>query len=321
MKFLVVMALVINLFANDILTSYRLNGIANIEKELDLELIKEEYWSKIVEQSDTKFGFIESYKNILACDKSLSSLEFFSKDEHNKFNFIKKHSAYLGKANGDKLKAGDLKTPIGVYRLIQKLSKDTKLDPFYGPYAFVTSYPNIYDTYQGKSGSGIWIHGLPDSSSRDEFTKGCIAISNQSMECLNKNLDLDKTLLIINDSKVAQDLSKNIYTTILSQLYAWRYAWRYDEIDNYLSFYANDFIRDDGMNFEQFKSYKSRVFSKNERKSIIFTDINIVPYPSSKNMYYISFREDYRSDSFKFNGEKILIIRLDENKMKIITEK
>ncbi|CAI6147276.1 MAG: hypothetical protein SPLUMA1_SPLUMAMAG1_01934 [uncultured Sulfurimonas sp.] len=58
----------------------------------------------------------------------------------------------------DKIREGDLRTPIGVYKLVKKLSK---VDSFYGPLAFATSYPNSYDKYLGKNGSGIWIHGLP----------------------------------------------------------------------------------------------------------------------------------------------------------------
>lgn len=322
MKYLLFISMFIsNVLANDILTNYRINGITNIEKQMDLELVKEEYWSSIVEQKDTKFGYIESYSNVLACDKSTSSLEYYSLDANNSFTFKKKHSAYLGKMNGDKTKEGDLKTPIGIYNLVQKLSKETKLDPFYGPVAFVTSYPNIYDTYRGKNGSGIWIHGLPEQSSRDEFTKGCIAINNSNIECLDKNIDIEKTILIINDTKIKQDVSKKVLTTILSQLYAWRYAWIYDDIENYLSFYSSEFVKDDGMNFEQFKSYKSRIFSKGERKSIIFNNINVIPYPNTTNLYQITFKEFYRSDSFKFTGDKALIVKFENNKIQIISEK
>lgn len=312
----------IELFANDILTNYRNNGITDIEKQMDLELSKEEYWNGILEQRDTKFGYIESYENILACDKSASKLEFYKLDEKNNFILKNTHSAYVGKANGDKLKAGDLKTPVGIYNLVQKLSKDTKLDPFYGPYAFVTSYPNLYDTYRGKNGSGIWIHGLPEQSSRDEFTKGCIAINNKNIECLNKNINLDKTILIIEDNKPSKNISKKTLTMLLSELYAWRYAWIYDDINGYLSRYDSEFVRDDGMNYEQFKSYKQRVFSKNERKSIVFTNINVFAYPGTENLYQITFKESYRSDSFKFAGDKILIVKSDDkNRFKIITEK
>ena len=323
MKFLLAIFLVLNIHASDILTKYRLGGIVDIEKQMDIELTKEEYWNKVVKDADTKFGYIESYSNILTCDKSGSTLHLYSQDKNNSFNFRKSYDALTGKLKGDKLKEGDLKTPIGIYEITKKLSKDTNLDPFYGPLAFVTSYPNIYDTYRGKNGSGIWLHGLPIAQEeREEFTRGCIAINNSNIECLDRNIDIQKTILVIDDTKIKQNISKETLASILTQLYSWRYAWKYDDIDAYLNFYSPHFVRNDGMNFEEFKKYKTRVFKKIERKTIVFNDINILPYPSTSNIYQINFKEFYKSDTYRFEGDKTLIIELDENKkIRIITEK
>lgn len=312
----------ISIFASDILTNYRLNGIDTIEQQMDRELTKQEYWSDYIKDKDTTFGYIESYMNVLTCNKEKSTLNLYSIDENKKFKFKKEYSAFTGKKKGDKVKEGDFKTPIGIYQIVQKLSKETKLNPFYGPLAFVTSYPNLYDTYRGKNGSGIWIHGLPIEQERDEFTRGCIAINNPNIECLDRNIDIDKTLLIINSSEVQKNISKKTLVSLLSQLFEWRYAWLYSDIESYLSFYDTEFVRNDGMDFKKFKSYKTRVFKKDEKKSIIFNDINIIPYPNSLNTFQITFKEFYTSDTFKFTGNKILIVKIDDNnKIKILTEK
>lgn len=322
MKLLLLIFLGTYIFANDILTNYRLNGIEDIEKQMDLELSKKEYWKKHLLDKDTKFGYIESYSNLLLCDKSESTLHFYSRDENQSFSFKKAYDALTGKMKGDKKKEGDLKTPIGIYHITKKLSKDTKLDPFYGPLAFVTSYPNIYDSYRGKNGSGIWIHGLPVEESREEYTRGCIAINNSNIECLDRNIDIEKTVLIIDKIKPRQNISKETLTSILSQLYAWRYAWIYDDIKGYLNFYSPNFIRNDGMNLSEFSKYKTRVFKKVEKKSIIFNDISILPYPNTQNIYQINFKEFYKSDTFKFTGSKTLIIELDKDEnIHILTEK
>jgi murein L,D-transpeptidase YafK len=108
----------------------------------------------------------------------------------------------------------------------------------------------------------------------------------------------------------------------LSQLYAWRYDWIYNNLESYLSFYADEFIRFDGMDLERFKKYKERVFAKSEAKKIIFTNLNVIPYPGQTNTYQITFFEIYTSNSFQFSGQKTLIVRLNSaNKMQIITEK
>jgi murein L,D-transpeptidase YafK len=323
MKLLFLILISLSLYASsDTLTNYRINGIQEIEKQMDLELTKKEYWDAYIKDVDTTFGYIESYQNILTCNKEKSTLNLYIKDTNSSYNFEKEYGAFTGKVKGDKIKEGDLKTPIGIYKITKKLSRENKLDSFYGPIAFVTSYPNTYDKYRGKNGHGIWIHGLPTEQERDEFTKGCIAIDNSNIECLDKRIDVDGTLIIINSNEVKKDISKETLASILSQLYSWRYSWLYDDINGYLNFYANDFIRFDGMNFERFKKYKTRVFKKIEKKTIIFNNISVIPYPNSDQIYQITFKEFYKSDTFKFTGDKTLIVKIDnDNNMKILTEK
>ncbi len=304
--------------ANNALTDYRINGIYNVQKHMDNELTKAEYWNTQLQGLDTRFGYIESYSNILTCDKSSSTLTLYIKDNNASYKLQKQYNAFTGKVNGDKLKEGDLKTPVGLYDITEKISKP---DSFYGPLAFVTSYPNIYDKYRGKNGSGIWIHGLPTEQERDEYTKGCIAIDNLSIECLDRNIDIEKTLLIIKSEESKNSISKEVLSSILSELYSWRYSWIYNDIQAYLDYYSPEFVRYDGMNYKRFLKYKKRVFKKNEKKEIIFNNVNILPYPNSSNIYKISFKEQYKSKSFEFTGDKVLIVRLDNNKIKIITER
>ncbi len=308
------------LYASDIklLTQYRLNGIDGLEKKLDQELSKQNYWNNYLKNKDTKFGYIESYTNILVCNKSKSDLLVYVKDANNSYELQKDYSAFTGKIKGDKKTEGDLRTPIGVYNLVKKI---LDVEKFYRPLAFVTSYPNIYDKYEGKTGQGICIHGVPAHEKRDSFTKGCIAIGNKCIRSLNNELDIKKTLLIINAHSNYKKVSKKELSKVLTQLYAWRYAWKYSNIEKYLSFYSPKFIRYDGMKLKEFKRYKKRIFAKNETKSIIFTQLNIVPYPMHKNTFKIMLHEFYKSNSVTFIGKKILIIKLEDSKMKIITEK
>ncbi len=316
--YLILLVFSISLHANNILTDYRINGIYNVQKHMDNELTKVEYWNKHLEKIDTRFGYIESYSNILTCDKLSSTLTLYIKDNNDSYRLQKQYNAFTGKVNGDKLKEGDLKTPVGIYDITKKISK---LDSFYGPLAFVTSYPNIYDRYKGKNGSGIWIHGLPTQQGRDEYTKGCIAIDNPSIECLDRNIDINKTLLIIESQKSETKISKEVLSSILSELFSWRYSWIYNDIQAYLDYYSSEFVRYDGMNYKRFQNYKKRIFKKEESKEIIFNNVNILPYPNSSNIYKISFKEQYKSKSFEFIGDKVLIVKYDKNRIKIITEK
>lgn len=304
--------------AQDILTEYRLGDMKEVQKQLDLNLSAKEYWQTIVANIDTKFGYIESAINILTCNKKSATLELSVMDQNNTFQKVNSYSAFTGKYSGDKQNEGDDKTPNGIYNIVKKLDK---VDSFYGPLALVTSYPNLYDTYNNKDGHGIWIHGVPTDHQRNNYTKGCIAIGNKDIICLNESIDYDKTLLIVNDTKIKHYPSKNDLALLLSDLYSWRYAWIYNDTDKYLSFYAQAFKRFDGMKINDFQRYKTRIFSKNEQKSIDFKNITIIPYPNyEKNLYQITFYENYHSNSFSFSGKKTLIVQFINHEFKILTE-
>lgn len=319
-RILILLLLSVTLGANSIITEYRYKGIANIQKQMDLELTNTSYWSQHLQGRDTSFGYIESYNSVLICNKEKSTLKLYKYNAKKKFTLAQNYSAYTGQIAGDKKREGDLKTPLGIYTITKKISK---LDSFYGPLALVTSYPNTFDKYKGKDGSGIWIHGLPtQEQKRDDYTKGCIAINNANLVKLDKEIDIDSTMLIINPSKTLKEVSKKTLSTILAGLYAWRYSWLYNHTQKYLSFYSSKFVRDDGMNYKKFIKYKTRIFAKQETKQIIFNDINVIPYPNTSNIFQITFKEYYSSRSFTFEGDKVLIIKVDKkNHFVILTEK
>lgn len=211
-----------------------------------------------------------------------------------------------------------MKTPEGVYELTSKL---TKLDSFYGPLALVTSYPNTFDKAMNKKGHGIWIHGMPLDEKREEFTQGCIALDNPNLMNLDKNISLNDALVLISEAKI-EKVKKDDISSILSFIYKWKDAWRKSDIERYLSFYSNDFKRYDGLDLDGFSQYKKRIFSRKEDKTIIFSNINIIPYPNSlnKKMYKVLMDEKYRTRNHKFDGKKELFIELKDNTIKILTE-
>ena len=320
MKILFFLCFSLSLFAMESLVDiYQKQGIKDIEKLFDKTLSSQEYWEKKLQNTDTRFGYFEGIDSILACNKQNKSLKLYTKDANNSFRLNVEFYAFVGEKEGDKQKEGDLKTPIGVYKILQRLDK---VDSFYGPLAYVTSYPNTYDKTQGKGGSGIWLHGLPLHQERDDYTKGCIAINNSNIEDIKEKIDFSKTLIYINQDDYIH-VEKSSIVQLLSQLFVWRSAWKYSDVDTYLSFYDTNFKRHDGMSITTFQSYKRRVFSKNEIKSINFSKINIIPYPvkDSNDIFLISFHEEYNSPSYHFSGDKELYIHFNTTSFTILAEK
>lgn len=312
--FLILMVSTTMLLATDALMLYKSGGKKLLEKEMNTP----SYWAGSLFNKDLRFGYFERAFSLLTVSKEKGSLELYTPNTRQQFSLKKRYSAFTGKNGGDKYIEGDLKTPIGIYTLTEK--KKT-VDPFYGPMAFVTSYPNLYDRIRGKSGDGIWVHGVPLNGSRDPFTKGCIAINNNDLLQLDKSINPSNTLLII-DSSLKQWVNPTAYSAILASLYQWKSAWAYNDLETYLSFYDSSFRRSDGMNLNQFKSYKERIFAKDESKSIVFNDINIIPYPGEKrNLFWVTFNQIYISESHRYEGEKSLLIRFNSDQsISILTE-
>ncbi len=304
------------LFA-DLVDIYRTQGIDAVKEQLEKKLQEKSYWEKFLEDKNIDYGYYESTKFLILVDKDTKELKVYKKVD-NRFSEILKDSVIIGEKDGDKEIEGDLKTPEGVYQLTNKL---TKLDPFYGPLALVTSYPNTFDKALKKKGHGIWIHGMPLNQEREEFTKGCIALDNPNLQNLDKTIDLQESLLLISKAEIKKSTKEEI-SLILSSIYKWKDAWKKSDIEAYLSFYSQEFKRYDGIGIDSFSEYKKTIFSRKQDKTIIFSNINIIPYPNSlnKKMYKVLMDEVYKTNTYKFDGKKELFIELKDNKMEILSE-
>ncbi|MBS9782671.1 MAG: L,D-transpeptidase family protein [Arcobacter sp.] len=316
-RIIILLFLISNLFSNNLVDLYRQQGINAVQNKIDQLLKTKSYWLDFLKNKDISLGYYETKKFIILTQKNDKKLSLFKKEGN---NFEKLHSSdvIIGEKFGDKYKEGDKKTPLGAYDLIVKKSK---VDQFYGPFALVTSYPNSFDKSLKKEGHGIWIHGMPLNEKRELYTQGCIALDNEKLKQLDKSINLSKTILLTSEGKLRQ-IKKEEIALILSFIYKWRDAWKFSDINTYLSFYSNEFKKKNGRGIDYFKSYKTRVFKRKEKKKIKLTNINISPYPNSldKNMFKVSMDEDYKSPAVKFIGKKNLYLEIINNQVKILSE-
>jgi murein L,D-transpeptidase YafK len=108
--------------------------------------------------------------------------------------------ASIGQAGFGKQEEGDLRTPLGVYHITSRL-EDKQVDELYGIGALPLNYPNEHDRRLGRTGSGIWLHGVPrETYSRSPFaTEGCVALANDDMAYLMTVLQTRRTPVVIAD--------------------------------------------------------------------------------------------------------------------------
>ncbi|MGI7570039.1 L,D-transpeptidase family protein [Campylobacter coli] len=307
--------------ASDLVKIYLNQGLDAVGVAIEKELTNKDFWLDEIGDRNISLGYYDDDVAIVLTNKTDKILRVYSySDGKIKQDFEQK--AIITGLMGDKQVEGDLKTPVGFYELGRKFNPG---DPYYGPFAFATTYPNLLDKVQGKTGGGIWIHGYPlDGTRLDEFkTRGCIALFNENLEEFAKVLQ-DKKVFAMTEEKEKVRAKKEDIAALLADLFAWKLAWTDSDINTYLNFYdEKQFKRFDKMKFEQFASMKKSIFSRKEDKKIKFSDINISPYPNVENetMYRISFYEDYYTKNYQFKGDKILYVKIDsKGKMKILAE-
>lgn len=75
--------------------------------------------------------------------------------------------------------------PLGVYFITSRLDPG-QLQDFYGAGALPLNYPKEYDRRQGKTGHGIWLHGVPQQNfaRSPQSTDGCVVLANDDMQRL-----------------------------------------------------------------------------------------------------------------------------------------
>ncbi|RTJ56899.1 L,D-transpeptidase family protein [Campylobacter jejuni] len=309
------------LHASDLVKIYLNQGLDAVGVAIEKELTQKDFWLSEIGDKNISLGYYDDNVAIVLANKTDKIIRVYSYEDGKIRKDFEQKEIITG-LMGDKKIEGDLKTPVGFYELGRKFNPG---DPYYGPFAFATTYPNLLDKVQGKTGGGIWIHGYPlDGSRLDEFkTRGCIALFNNNLEKFAQVVQ-DKKVFVMTEEKEKIRAKKDQIASLLADLFTWKLAWTNSDINTYLSFYdEQEFKRFDKMKFEQFASMKKSIFSRKEDKKIKFSDINISPYPNLENetMYRISFYEDYYTKNYQFRGDKILYVKIDsKGKMKILAE-
>lgn len=309
------------LHASDLVKIYLNQGLDAVGVAIEKELTQKDFWLSEIGDKNISLGYYDDNVAIVLTNKTDKILRVYSYEDGKIRKDFEQKEIITG-LMGDKKIEGDLKTPVGFYELGRKFNPG---DPYYGPFAFATTYPNLLDKVQGKTGGGIWIHGYPlDGSRLDEFkTRGCIALFNNNLEKFAQVVQ-DKKVFVMTEEKEKIRAKKDQIASLLADLFTWKLAWTNSDTNAYLSFYdEQEFKRFDKMKFEQFASMKKSIFSRKEDKKIKFSDINISPYPNLENetMYRISFYEDYYTKNYQFRGDKILYVKIDsKGKMKILAE-
>ncbi len=236
--------------------------------------------------------------------------------------FVADYYISHGKLGTDKVREGDMKTPIGVYHVTASLSRQ-KLGDFYGSGAFPLSYPNEWDKRNGRNGHGIWLHGTPsDTFSRPpKASNGCVVLANQDLDALSKNLQIGLTPVIISNSIewLSLDDWQAERGALTKQIEQWRGDWESLNVDRYLEHYSKKFSGD-GQNFAQWSTRKRQVGAGKSWIKLAANNISMLRNPGKEDMVVVTFDQDYRSNNLSNVMKKRQYWQKEDGQWKIMYE-
>ncbi|MHB1052764.1 MAG: L,D-transpeptidase family protein [Thiobacillus sp.] len=194
----------------------------------------------------------------------------------------------IGKSGAGKQREGDNRTPIGIYT-ISSFKSPRELTDFYGGGAFTLSYPNEWDTRQGRNGYGIWIHGTPSNnySRTPRASEGCVVLANDDLRRLGQYIQTGKTPVIIAEQVewVAYDVLDTRRNDLATALDQWRTDWESRDTERLLSHYSASF-RAGSQDLPSFAASKYKVNAAKSWIKVELSKLSLMLYPQGAGRGY-----------------------------------
>jgi len=247
----------------------------------------------------------QDHRYALVMDASRSTLFVFANTDNGP-RYVADFYMTVGKNGTAKVREGDKRTPLGVYRVTGKMSRD-KLTDFYGSGAFPIDYPNEWDRIHGRNGHGIWLHGTPlDTYSRPpRASDGCIVLANDDLEALEQYLQFGTTPVVIADSvewAPAEEIAR-LRTELLKHVERWRGDWESRDTEVYLGNYSKRFSAN-GADWSKWAAQKRQVNSAKSWIKVEVRDVSLVLYPGEDSLAVATFEQDYASSNLSNRMKK-----------------
>ena len=278
-------------------------SVAPLQDEARVRLARYLDAPRVVDMPAPLLQLSESQSHALVVDTSRSRLFVYANDL-GRPRYVTDFYVSLGLNGAQKRDEGDQKTPVGVYRIIEKRAK---LPDFYGITAYPIDYPNEWDRLNGRKGHGIWLHGTPSAtySRAPRATDGCVVLTNDDLERLSRYVDVSKTPVVIVDSLEWRDPRRwdALREEFLKAFATWKADWESRDIERYFRHYATGFRVERG-GMAGWKAQKRKVNSGKTWVKVGVDDLSLFAYPGSADLIQVSFSQDYRSNNLSNRTQK-----------------
>lgn len=259
-------------------------------------------------------------------EKARNRLYVFERGERDRPRLLRDYYISYGRAEGDKQAQGDLRTPEGVY-FVRSHIPDAELAEKYGRGAYPIDYPNPLDRKLGKTGYGIWLHGVERQTySRSPLaSEGCIVLANPDLLMLGEWLKPGRTPVVVAEHLrwVDADAWRDERDQALAVVRAWESDWESLDLKRYLAHYARDFWAEDH-DLRSWSRRKARVFARKTFQRVEIGDLTILRYPDSagdgRDVLVASFDQGFRSNNYDSDGRKRIFWVREDGAWRVLFE-
>jgi len=202
----------------------------------------------------------------------------------------------IGQGGTGKERAGDQRTPLGVYFVTEQLDT-TGLHDKYGVTAFPLDYPNAWDRRLGRTGDGIWVHGVdPQGGTRPPLdTDGCISLPNERLLALQGSFTANITPVLIATELVWDEPGAVAArrSALEQAVMSWAENLRQGDMYAWLESY-DDTFRHWGMNKSEWSAFSLETVGQRPIESVIISNLLLLADPTEEGLYLSRFRLEIR---------------------------
>lgn len=198
----------------------------------------------------------------------------------------------IGKGGTGKERAGDRRTPLGIYFVTEQL-ETSRMHEKYGATAFPLDYPNAWDRRLGRTGDGIWVHGVDRNGGvRPELdTDGCIALPNERLLELEDSFRPNVTPVLIGKEIAWTDAATRDETGARFEraVLRWASALEQGDMVEYLNAYDDSFEHL-GLNRDEWSAFRLRTVGERAIATVALSDLLLLADPAEDGLYLSRFR-------------------------------
>ena len=233
----------------------------------------------------------ESTPTVYVAETSTSTLHRFERDGDG-VRMDGRDYMSIGKGGDAKERTGDQRTPLGVYFVTDQLDT-TRLHEKYGPMAFPLDYPNAWDQRLGRTGQGIWVHGV-DSNGGERpplDTDGCIALPNDRLLVLAASFEPNVTPVLIgrqielDSASSVAELRRDLEAAVKQ----WAQALEAGDMFAYLDAYDASFEHW-SMNRDEWAAFSLQTAGSRALSNVDVGDLLLLGDPAEDGLYLSRFR-------------------------------